>query len=77
MIVYTSSTCAFCPQLKKWLNSRGYEYTEKSIEDQENLKELLKLSGISTVPVTIVNNHPYLGLDLGGIAKAMHDTKTM
>jgi glutaredoxin len=71
MIVYTSSTCSKCPSLKKWLARKGFEYTEKNIDDPKNHKELLKLAGVSTVPVTIINNRPYIGLDFGGIAKAM------
>lgn len=49
--IYTSPTCRYCLQLKKWFNDNNLAYEEISVIDMDN--EQLK-SEITGVPYTIV-----------------------
>lgn len=71
-IVYTTTTCAFCPGVKKYLKSKGIAFTEKNAEEPEVLKEIMKLSGVATVPQTLINNQVIVGPNYGKIAEALN-----
>lgn len=53
--VFTTSTCAWCPQVKKLLDYKNIEYKEVSIETPEGLSEYKQIAdkhGYNTVPMT-------------------------
>lgn len=53
--MYTTTTCAYCVMVKKWLSSKKLEYTEVNIEEQpERAQEAFDLSGQMAVPVTVI-----------------------
>lgn len=53
--VYTTTTCAYCPMVKKFLSAKGLSYNEVNLDQQpERQAEALKVSGALTVPVTVV-----------------------
>ncbi|HEU5004593.1 MAG TPA: glutaredoxin family protein [Candidatus Saccharimonadales bacterium] len=53
--VFTTSTCSYCPMVKRYLASKGLTYDEVNLEDNpERQQEVLAMSGALTVPVTIV-----------------------
>ncbi len=50
--VYTMNNCPFCEASKKLLKSRGVEFEEKKVgeDDDAEWERLLKLSGLRTMP---------------------------
>jgi glutaredoxin 3 len=55
--IYTTSTCAYCVMVKKWLGMKGLGYQEVNLEQHpERRGELLALSGQMAVPVTVVTD---------------------
>ena len=77
MTIYSRESCSPCRQLKTYLDRKGITYEVKDVDQPENLKELLNLTGLATVPVTIIKDQIIPGLNLKRISEAMHDTKTM
>lgn len=66
IIIYSTSTCAFCKTEKQYLDKKGIAYTEKNIEeDQAAYAELLeKNNGIyQGVPLTDIAGSIVLGFD--------------
>ncbi len=62
VIVYTKDYCAFCRHAKALLSSKGVEFEEINIENDESLQdEVRRKSGRFTVPQIFVD-----GLPLGG-----------
>ena len=60
-IVYSITTCPWCDKLKKYLKSKGVEYEERNIEENEQYaKECLALSGDTMVPVMTVDGKNYI-----------------
>lgn len=52
--VYTTTHCAFCMMVKKYLEAKGQEYTTINLDEQPDAREKVeKLSGVQTVPVTV------------------------
>ena len=73
IIVYTRDYCAFCRYAKALLTSKGVEFKEINIENDESLQEeVRRMSGRRTVPQIFVDGIPLGGyqeiqaLDLGG-----------
>lgn len=55
--VYTRTTCAPCKMLKSYLTFKGLDYSEVNVdESQSAMEEAYKLTGVSMVPVTVVEN---------------------
>jgi len=53
--IYTTNTCVYCNQVKKFLENKGLTYTLINLDDNpERTNELLELTGQLAVPVTVV-----------------------
>lgn len=70
-IVYTTTSCAFCPGVKKYLKSKGVDYIEKNAEEPEILKEAMAISGVARVPITFLNGKVVVGPNFGQLAEAI------
>lgn len=64
--VYTTTQCAFCVMVKKYLDSKGEVYETINLDEQPDQREKVeKLSGVKSVPVTVVerdNEEPVITL---------------
>ncbi len=55
--VYTTTTCAYCVMVKKYLNSKGQAYDVVNLDEHpEERQKVIALSGAQTVPVTVISN---------------------
>ena len=63
--IYTTTQCPFCINAKKLLNSKGVEYEEINISDNEAymLNKLAEKSGVYTVPQIFVDEQFVGGCD--------------
>ncbi len=53
--IYTTNTCVYCSQVKKFLENKGLGYTLINLDEQpERTNELLELTGQLAVPVIVV-----------------------
>lgn len=63
VIVYTSNTCGYCHEAKKYLENLGVAYTEKNVStDLEARKELMD-QGFMGVPVIKIDEDIVQGFD--------------
>lgn len=75
--IYTTTTCAYCPMVKKWLTAKGFAYDEVNVDEQpERQAEALAVSGSLTVPITVVTKQDdsqevVVGLNLAKLAPAV------
>ena len=59
--VYSITTCPWCDKAKKYLQSKGIEYEEHNIEENEfDAQACLKLSGDTMVPVITADDVNYV-----------------
>ena len=71
MTIYSRSSCQPCQALKKFLTYKGIEFIEKSVDIEENLKEMLKLTGVMIVPTVVKGDNVIIGLNFGALAKLL------
>lgn len=69
VLVYTSSTCAFCKTAKEYLNEKGVEFTEKNVQTDKDARKELMAMGHMGVPVIVIDGEEIVGFD-----KAKMDT---
>ncbi|WP_053955768.1 glutaredoxin family protein [Inediibacterium massiliense] len=63
VVVFSSNTCVYCHEAKKYLDSIGVQYTEKNVStDMAARKELMK-KGFMGVPVIMVEDEAIQGFD--------------
>lgn len=75
--IYTTNTCAYCSMVKKYLQSKGQQYSEVNLDkNPEKQKEAFDASGALTVPVTVVTKEDdskqvVVGYNLSQLAPAL------
>lgn len=62
--IYTRSSCVPCLTIKRIFKNKGVEYIEKDVADQKNADELAQKYKVQTVPVTVFDDEPVIGLNL-------------
>lgn len=71
--VYSTTTCPYCKMLKKYLDEKGVEYTEKLVDQDDAARE--EMTGVSGgflgVPYTVIDKDgkkdTVIGFDKGKI----------
>lgn len=62
--VYSTPTCGYCHQVKKFLKDRGVLFTEVDVSrDQAAAREMVKRTGQQGVPVIDVDGQLIIGFD--------------
>lgn len=75
--IFTTNTCAYCGMVKKWLGAKGIGYEEVNLDQfPERQADALRISGVMTVPVTVVTKHDdsrevIVGFNLARLAPAV------
>ena len=75
--IFTTNTCAYCPMVKRFLDSKGLNYDVVNLEEQPHRQEeALKISGSLTVPITVVtktddSQQVVIGYNLAQLAPAI------
>jgi len=80
VIIYTTTTCAFCATEKQWLDKLGVNYTAKNIEEDESAKDELneKLGGnFQGVPVTDINGEIITGFNRPALQDALKNANLL
>lgn len=56
--VYTTTTCASCEMVKKYLKSKGVGYSLVNMDEEPNevRQHVIEMSGAMTVPVVVVED---------------------
>jgi len=75
--VFTTTACAYCPMVKKFLDGKGVKYDVVNLDEQpEKQKEVYAKSGALTVPVTLIEKEDsseevVIGFNLPRLASAV------
>lgn len=70
--IYTTRTCAYCPIVKKWLQSKGIAFNTVELDDNPKLRqELLEKTGAMTVPITEIKGKYIIGWNPVKLAEAI------
>lgn len=55
--MYTKNWCPYCVHAKRLLSEKGVEFTEENLEERpDELMELVKKTGMRTVPQIFIND---------------------
>jgi len=71
VIVYSSTSCTYCAQLKKYLNDQSIAFEERNIDTNDAYIDELQALGMSSLPVTVIGDTKILGLNPTRIKKAL------
>jgi len=73
VIVYSTPDCAYCYTLKSYLQSKGIEYKEINIYENESARKTMEdISGQKNVPVTVIDGQVVTGWDKKKINKLLN-----
>jgi len=70
-IVYSSTNCNFCKQLKTYLDEQNISYEERNIDESDEFAQELHNLGIMSVPLTVIGEKQILGFNPNRIKKAL------
>jgi len=72
VIVYSTDTCPFCHLAKDFFNNNKIEFKDVNVgTDQEGLKEMMKKSGQTGVPVIDIDGKIIVGFNEPAVKKAL------
>jgi glutaredoxin len=54
VVMYTTSTCGYCAQAKRWLRQNGFAFTECNVETDRRCEAGLRATGSVGVPTLLV-----------------------
>jgi glutaredoxin 3 len=75
--IFTTNTCGYCGMVKKYLSVKGVSYSEINLDtNPERQAEATALSGVTTVPVTVITKEDgerevVVGYNLAKLAPAI------
>lgn len=62
--IYSTPTCAYCHQAKRYLTEKGAKYMDKDIAaDIKARDEMIRISGQMGAPVIVVDGHIIIGFN--------------
>ncbi|HZG77443.1 glutaredoxin family protein [Paenibacillus antri] len=70
-IVYTSTNCVYCKQLKSYLTEQNVSFEERNVDENEAYFEELQKIGMMSLPVTVIGEYNILGMNTTRIQKAL------
>ena len=70
--IYTTHTCPWCRKTKEFFSKNKVKYREINVaEDQEAAQEMIKKSGQTGVPVSVIDGEVIIGFDEPRLRKAL------
>ncbi|MEC0179007.1 glutaredoxin family protein [Paenibacillus favisporus] len=63
VIVYTSTNCPHCRQVKGYLADKGIEFEERNIETNDEYAQQVWDMGVRAVPLTVIGENRVLGMN--------------
>lgn len=70
-IVYSSTNCSFCKQLKTYLAEQNISFEERNIDEKEEYAQELSRLGVMSVPLTVIGEKKILGFNPNRIKKVL------
>jgi glutaredoxin len=70
-IVYSSTHCTYCVQLKTYLKEQNIEFEERNVDTSEAYMKELQALGMNSVPLTVIGETKVLGMNPTRIKKAI------
>ncbi len=72
IIVFSTPNCGWCRKLKSYLREKGFKYRDVDIsKDVKAADDLVRKTGQTGVPVTLINNRPIVGFNKNEIDRAL------
>lgn len=63
VIIYTSTNCPHCLQVKSFLSEHGVAYEERNIEQNDDYAQQMWDMGMRVVPITVIGEHRIVGMN--------------
>lgn len=71
VVVYTSTNCPHCRQVKSFLAEKGISYEERNIETNDEYAQQVWDMGVRAVPLTIIGDYKIMGMNKTQFDKAL------
>ncbi len=70
--IYTTPTCPYCRMLKEFLSQKGIAFRDHDVtQDRAAAEEVMKRTGQSAVPVTVIDGQTIVGFDRTRLEQAL------
>jgi glutaredoxin 3 len=71
--IYTTPSCHYCDLAKEYFKSKGLRYQEHNVvTDIEKRNEMIKKTGVTSVPVLVVNERVIVGFNKSQIEGSLN-----
>lgn len=71
IVMYTTSTCPYCAQARRWLDAQQVPWRECNVETDAQCLRVFEAQGAPGVPLIHVKGRWHLGFDAGWLGQAL------
>lgn len=72
IIVFSTPGCGWCRKLKSYLKEKGFRFRDVDIsKDEKAAQDVMRKTGQTGVPVTLIKNRPIIGFNRAEINRAL------
>ena len=72
VIVFSTPTCTFCTQAKRYFKEKNIRFTDVDVSrDQSAARDMMRRTGQMGVPVILINNKPIISFDINKIKQIL------
>jgi glutaredoxin len=71
--IYTNSSCSPCDSERSYLKGRGIPFSEKTVSNDNDIAVLKRVSGATSLPVTMVGSHKLNGFNESSLSSLLDD----
>ncbi|MEF2967525.1 glutaredoxin family protein [Paenibacillus sp. M1] len=75
VIVYTSTNCSHCHQVKSYFSEKGVPYEERNIRQNDEYAQQVWDMGIRVLPVTLIGEHRIPGMNKARFEQALAEQR--
>ncbi|MBK7380079.1 MAG: NrdH-redoxin [Ignavibacteriales bacterium] len=73
VIVFSTPTCSFCNQAKRYFREKNIRFTDVDVSrDQSAARDMMRRTGQMGVPVILINNKAIVGFDRNKINQILN-----
>ncbi|MDE5861509.1 MAG: hypothetical protein K2J36_04550 [Ruminococcus sp.] len=71
--VYFSENCIWCRRMRRYLDEKGVNFRTINAREPYNSRHVMKLTGQSSLPVTVIGDTTVIGFDTQAVDVALQN----
>ena len=72
VVVYKAEWCSWCHKTTDFLKENNVEFEARDVDNPENAREVMEISGQGGIPVTVIDGNVVIGFDVARLKELLN-----